>query len=503
MNLFNKTFHNREFVSILGKGKRNFWILFAVFFFSIGALEVSRSGLKYLAFQMSDPFINWVEIKLIGDNKNFEESAALVQDNFSISTIENNNYLLEYLFSKDEKKIRVEGRTIAYNSQLLERILDSENAIVVRPTPINQNDYGWVVTESLMERLGYTTETGYPMYVDLAIYCDTNEADRLGIHRYGAYVSAPIPLLAVVKQLPDLFDFMAPTLFEAQNISDELPFNISLHEDYFTNVTFVSDANLDIESIVREAFEKNDLQYDNNIIVTDDFSALRPSKVCKVFLSDTSRNMTNKAADLICHSNCDITRIYEYEFGDERDVKTDYISFMFDDLSKVAEFSKWAKDFGVRIDMAQIEAKNHFNIFNGLTAIMCLAIVILSILFVSIFVWFLIDSHFRSISKNLGTFMAFGLSNKAIVKIYLQAFMRMLLTSLILAISLLAILEYLCVFIGWMRPNQFRYFSIEDIWVWIMILLVILLSVIVICFTIRKKLNVTPGDLIFDRNNKN
>lgn len=213
--------------------------------------------------------------------------------------------------------------------------------------------------------------------------------------------------------------------------------------------------------------------------------------------------MTNKAADLICHSNCDITRIYEYEFGDERDVKTDYISFMFDDLSKVAEFSKWAKDFGVRIDMAQIEAKNHFNIFNGLTAIMCLAIVILSILFVSIFVWFLIDSHFRSISKNLGTFMAFGLSNKAIVKIYLQAFMRMLLTSLILAISLLAILEYLCVFIGWMRPNQFRYFSIEDIWVWIMILLVILLSVIVICFTIRKKLNVTPGDLIFDRNNKN
>jgi len=501
MNLFNKTFNSREFKSILGKKNRNFWILFLVFFFSIGALEVSRSGLKYLSYQMSDPFINWVEVKLVGDNQSFEYAVAKAKGDYAISTIENNNYILEYLFATDHKKIRVEGRTIAHDSQLLDKILGAENAVEVRALPIQENDYGWIVTQDLMERLGYDDPEAYPLFVEFANIGDAEGVAELGLLNDGDYITVPIPILAVVKQLPDLFDFITPLYFEEQHLMDELPFNISLHPSYFDGLKFVAENNVDLEKIVREELDKAGVSYEDNFVTSNYDNALRPAKSCKVFLSDTAISRSvNELASSICKNHPGIYRMYDYEFGEGYSLKTDYMSFMFDDLSKVPEFAKWAKDFGIRIDMAQIEAKNHFNIFNVLTIVMCLAIVVLSILFVAIFIWFLIDSHFRSISKNLGTYMAFGLSNNSIIKIYLRVFMKMILLSLFSAVMALLVLEYASVLLGWTRANGYRFFSFWDPWVWATIVLISILSVGVICISITKKLKVTPGDLIFERN---
>ena len=60
--LFNNVFIRREFKSILGQKKRNFWILFFVFLCTLFSLEISRSGIKYLNYKMSDPFINWIAL---------------------------------------------------------------------------------------------------------------------------------------------------------------------------------------------------------------------------------------------------------------------------------------------------------------------------------------------------------------------------------------------------------------------------------------------------------
>jgi len=94
-------FVKREFKSIVGKGWRNFWILAAVFMVTIFALEFSRSGVKFLSYKMSDPFINWIDVKEQTNFEAFMEETTRLKDTFNISTIEENNYILEYVFTKD------------------------------------------------------------------------------------------------------------------------------------------------------------------------------------------------------------------------------------------------------------------------------------------------------------------------------------------------------------------------------------------------------------------
>jgi hypothetical protein len=104
----------------------------------------------------------------VKEQTNFEafmEETDRLKDTFNISTIEANNYILEYVFTKDFGMKRVEGRTISYESDLLNKILGEKNAIVTRKQELSEKDYGWMVTKDLMTRLGYEDETHYPLYI--------------------------------------------------------------------------------------------------------------------------------------------------------------------------------------------------------------------------------------------------------------------------------------------------------------------------------------------------
>ena len=175
---------------------------------------------------------------------------------------------------------------------------------------------------------------------------------------------------------------------------------------------------------------------------------------------------------------------------------------MFEDLTKVKAFSLWAKEqHGVRIDMAQIEAKENFNTFNLLASMLCLFISIIAIAFVSIFLYFLIDSHFRKISKNLGTIMAFGLGNKQIITIYLSVFLLMIMASLLAVIAVLGGAEILFSALKcWLYEGKMPHFSLCDSWVVITILVIPLISALATIIFLKYKLKATPGDLIFERN---
>jgi hypothetical protein len=497
-------FVKREFKSIVGKNWRNFWILTAVFIVTIFALEFSRSGVQFLSYKMSDPFINWVDVKEQPNFEAFMEETNHLKDTFNISTIEANNYILEYVFTKDFETKRVEGRTISYESDLLNKILGKENAVVTRAQKIDENDYGWIVTKDLMTRLGYEDETHYPLYIRYTFPGSPENFKKYGLKNFGDYFEIPIPIIAVVEQLPDLLDFIAPTYFMEQNTSGSKPFIIPNHENYFHDLYLVvENPDKDFTSQLKNYFNNAGLQYDEVFEAPDSVkNLLRPAVEYRIIIRDSVYQTLNKVATEICEKEPNVYRTFDWAFDGGFQLRPNYLSFMFEDLSKVKTFSLWAKEkHGIRIDMAQIEAKENFNTFNLLASMLCLFISIIAIAFVAIFLYFLIDSHFRRISKNLGTIMAFGLGNKQIIKIYLAVFLLMIFASLFSVIAVLGFAEILFNTLTWWQyEGKMPHFSLGDSWVIITILVIPIISALATVIFLNNKLKATPGDLIFERN---
>jgi len=467
-------------------------------------LEFSRSGVKYLSHKMSDPFINWVDVKEQPNFEAFMEETNRSKEFFNISTIEANNFILEYVFTKDYRMKRVEGRTISHESDLLVKILEDKNAIVTRKQKIEERDYGWIVTKDLMTRLDYDDESYYPLYIKYTFPGSTERLKKFGLKNFDDYFEIPIPIIAVVEQLPDLLDFIAPTRFVEQNASGSKPFIVPNHERYFHDLYLVAEnPDKDFENRLKTCFNHAGLLYDDNYFAKREIdNLLRPATQFRIIVRDTVFQTLNKVAAEICENEKEVYRVFDWAFDRGFQLRPNYLSFMFEDLSKVKAFSVWAKEtHGVRIDMAQIEAKENFNTFNILASMLCLFISVIAIAFVAIFLYFLIDSHFRKISKTLGTMMAFGLGNKQIIRIYLSVFLLMIFASLLSVIAVLGGAEILFNTTKWWQyEGKMPHFSLCDIWVMTTILVIPLISAIATVIFLKYKLKATPGDLIFERN---
>lgn len=510
MDRYSKIFLRNEFKTILGYRKVNFWILFSIFFITIGSLAFSRAGLEFLRQKMEDPFINWVDIsrepKLDDLYMALNDNAVKAQ--FDYTTVEQNNFILEYIFNAENKKVRVEGRTIENTSQLFKKITDNKNVVVKRNNPIEVNDIGWVVTVDLMQRLGYQTPAEYPLFINLTNQGDSTGIKKLGIENVNNWQVVPIPIIAVVKQLPDFLDFLTTPYFSDQLQDDTRPFNLSIHPEYFDKLLFVVDNNETEENLKIELDSKlKDKGVNFRIEQTDDLcNSFRSAKLISLVLNDTFSNLAivNAICDVVLqkYPAHKVHRYYEYKYGNGYKLKTDYISVMFNDLGKIKEFQLWAKDnYNIRIDMAQIEAKENFKTFQLLSTFLSSTLILISILFIIIFLYFLINVHFQKISKNLGTIMAFGLDNNKIIKIYLLVFILLVLSGLIPAAILLGIIQLLLHFFSIVRENGLHYININDIWIYSVFAGIIGLSIFVTYIIMGKKLRSTPGDLIYERHN--
>jgi len=511
MDRYSNIFLKNEFKTLLGHRKVNFWILFLVFFITLGSLSFSRAGLEFLSQKMEDPFINWVDIsrepKL--DELYMALNDSIVKKQFGYTTVEKNIFILQYLSNSENEKVRVEGRTIENTSLLFNKITDSKNIIVKRTNPIEANDIGWVVTADLMQRLGYSKPEEYPLFINLTNQGDSMGIKNMGIKNYNQWQEIPIPIIAVVKQLPDFLDFLTTPYFLDQLEDDSRPFNLSIHPEYFDKVQFVVDNNIE-DSLKKELNNKLSAKgvnfiWEETVNYTSSFKDL---KLISVMLNDTltKKTIVNSICDQVSQNYAiqKAQRYYEYkyEYNINYKPKTDYISVMFQDLGKIKEFQTWAKDnYNIRIDMAQVEAKENFKTFQLLSIFLSSALILISILFIIIFLYFLINAHFQKISKNLGTIMAFGLDNSKIIKIYLLVFIRLVLFGLIPAVISLVIIQLLLHFLKIVRENGMPYINMNDIWIYSVFFGIIAISIIVTFIIMGKKLKSTPGDLIYERNN--
>jgi ABC-type lipoprotein release transport system permease subunit len=204
-----------------------------------------------------------------------------------------------------------------------------------------------------------------------------------------------------------------------------------------------------------------------------------------------------------------ICRVYNYNLSGFDNVRRplDQLSVNFNSLDKIRNFQQFVFDrYKLKIDMSVIESKENYNFVTKLTKIILFFLIMLSVISVILYVTNILILHLEKIKKNIGTFKAFGLTNRTIKFIYAQminefivlAIVLSYITSLILGkIGFIKLL--LLIFSVKLEKGQGYFELINNQYALISILLIFIFSVIAIVFRLSTLLNKTPGDLIYDR----
>jgi len=508
---FRKIFYLNEGREILGKNNRNLWALMSILFLTFTAIGFASGSLIYLKKKMDDPYINWVNVNI---PYGMGSEGAIIQDRLNRDSVAKkeyhfNNVTAYYRFpiafysKKAKGTIEVIGRTINVNDPIINEIFKPNNKIYGRSFN-DENDIGIIVTKEFLDRFGYDKNAAV---INMSVALGDNNQEFV-----------PIPIIAVLKELPGMTMFATTPYFRQlkkepakgnpfrrdgtdeivvfipgdtakgnllkQNMSDY--FNThSEYEDYSPWITITSN-----DQSYQKGFNVS-VSLIGDLLVKD-FDDI----YLKMIQSEEFRSVKD---DIIRFYNYKTYQIYQYS-------NYDFLAINFNNLTKVREFKKYFSEiYKLRIDIAQIEAKENYSYVSKLTLIISFILIIFSVLVISMFISNLLSRHLDKVKSNIGTFKAFGLSNKDLLGIYITLSMWFIGVAMIGAFILSLIFGEmggvrlgLTLVNATIEPNE-KYFHLFNSWLLISTLLVIMVSVLVIYDTANRILKRTPGDLIYNR----
>jgi ABC-type antimicrobial peptide transport system permease subunit len=156
----------------------------------------------------------------------------------------------------------------------------------------------------------------------------------------------------------------------------------------------------------------------------------------------------------------------------------------------------------ILMDVNQVKEKENFNFLSKVTLVISVLLVCFSALAIMLFIFNLLKSHLSRVSMNIGTFKALGLSDAEARRIYFTIILVFILSGIVSAFILSGISG--TVVNALMKRNlvidaEIDYFKLFDWKTALMIAVVLSSSLLTSWLTIRKLLNKTPGDLIYNR----
>ena len=156
----------------------------------------------------------------------------------------------------------------------------------------------------------------------------------------------------------------------------------------------------------------------------------------------------------------------------------------------------------IQIDTRFLKEKKNFNYIGKMTILISALLIVFAILAISLFISNLLKTHLNKVKMNLGTYKAFGLSDKESVNIYLQIMLRFIGISLIFSFAIAYIIgSFLEIWIGLsLNINEdVKYFKLVDTLTFLLIAVIIIVTTLVSYININRILSKTPGDLIYNR----
>jgi len=173
-----------------------------------------------------------------------------------------------------------------------------------------------------------------------------------------------------------------------------------------------------------------------------------------------------------------------------------YLAFNFERLDDIRKFKDDIKEnHNIDIDMSQVEAKENFALVSRLTFVISLVLLAFGVLSIILFVNNLLKTHLFKVRSNLGTFKAFGLSNRFLNTIYLKIIFSFLLVSIFVAFLASIIVDR----VEWLFIGDESRFNIFSWWILAALVGLVVISLFISSKTIKKILGDTPGNLIYER----
>ena len=126
-------------------------------------------------------------------------------------------------------------------------------------------------------------------------------------------------------------------------------------------------------------------------------------------------------------------------------------------------------------------------------------IIVFAIVCIILFIVNLLQSYFQKVKRNLGTFKAFGISNRALISVYVLIMAAIITVAILMSVSVAWLAQGCLHVCGILKDGVFDYLSLWSGKTVCSILVIVVASVYTVYAVMHKLLKSTPGDLIYDR----
>lgn len=491
-----KLFLRKESKELRGRWNVNAIVVWAIFFVAVLSIGFGSASLRFLSHKMEDRFVNCIDIIVdqIYSNGYSELDDFLgnsnIPQNYGIEGTERVWLIGEKFLDANGEPCQLDGRSFECGSPVFnDAILSDENTIRRRQAEIQDTEVCVIVSLNGLKKLGVDSAAFLRQRVSIP-----NKEDIL----------FDIPVAAIVKELPNMCDFIVSKGYLMQEIAEgaghfdvtdgalNKRLSICIHEeDEITIKKIVENFDTVGSLSITPCLSTWDFGYTTLVVRYDENDTL-----VRTQLYDSLFALLNTKVDGLC-------RIYEWGGTDNviaRDPQIYSCFFGRDSLQhKVESFKDDLKQqTGYTLDMNKINSLKNLYYVQTLGGVLSYSIIGIVMVFIIVFVTYLLNSHFEKIQRNLGTFKAFGMNNKVLYGIYGRLIVRMVATMFAFAI-VVGLITSLAI-------NTC--FSLEEGYSWVnvlvwqnglLLLLSITASIAATYYVGRRKLRHTPGDLIYRR----
>ncbi len=501
INDFKDIFKTRESQLIEGERRQNLLIVAVLFFVTFFAIAYSLKGLDELKERLDNPFTNWVDLPVMTNAKEdtysmlagFRDSRQL-QDSFGLSAVSAySKFYTRFATAEPEKSKEFFGRSVAFDDELLNRIVSTDNNVKLLVPRTEWNNCGIVVTYRLLESLGFDVlDKDMKVMIEQSIRYGLGQSDTSTAAVHNETARFYLPVYAVVNDLPNYADYVVSPMMDNC-------LRLAYHTTGFINL---GDNSMNL--IVGSNVSENQIQSSigdslfGGIKEVEDKVDRAKGKHLKVFLNQPMDESDKFSLfQKIYKLNSSIKLYYETQCVDGFNEleKPSYISFNFKDLNKVEGLKNYIKEkYKLELDMSLVEDKKNFSKMSQLTKVTTGILFIIGLTCISLFTWFFLRNHLSQSRKNLGTLSAFGVDTKIIIKIYTEIMYRFFIKASLLGFASICLTIFLAkVFTGAYVAN------VLDVRFVLVYTFTVLLNIVISKRSITRILDNTPGNLIYGR----
>ena len=499
-----------EFKAIRGSGYRSIIYLSVILYLAFLCVGFSNNALIYQNKLAGNPFSNWVNIGITRMNRDSAEQLIQV---LSDTVLKNRYFIKNRYLSKEfgASFLDREGActglplpkvtTIDAGSSLVHDLLNKNNVVKtwVTGNVFETEPLGFVITEAVLNRLGFNPDS---------VTC-------LSYRLFGdKYV--PVPILAVVRELPNHADVLCTDSFymlQMHNYRDDSAFS-----KLFIDTRNVETANR-LSMVIRKSTGlAGDVPvYDSvkgfgrslHVLYfpgkTAEIRRLFKNKLRSLYALQDFRNIHfGTYCELETDTFCNKTENSQ-EF--RHNLNFDYLAVEFSKLDSLKAFSSYIRTrYAMSVNMETVTQRQNYLYSLNISLGAIILVLTLAVLSISIFLSNILKNHLDRVKRNLGNFMAFGTGELKITGIYMLVVMKILSVSTILALLLAYVSgelfdRYLLKHILVLETDQ-DFFSLFNPWLVLFLLVVYAVAMTKTFITVMLLVRKSPGDLIYERESK-